>query len=371
MTLLGECRSKCYHLRRTPLRPETSQQLNRVYLAKGVQATAAIEGNTLTQEQVEQAIEGTLEVAPSRDYQKREIENILAIWRELARRVLEDDDAALSVERIGWMHRRLFQGIDTDDHNPLGEIPTVDIGVGRYRGAPREDCAFLLEQLVQWIAQEWSRTRQGGDRWIDSLCAAIIKAIVAHLYFVWIHPFGDGNGRTARLIESLILLRAGVPLPATQLLSNHYNLTRDRYYRELRRSSESGGDIVPFLMYAVEGLRDGLEEQIAFITEQQHRIFWTDYIYRSFRDQEGKVARRQRNLALELAQRDGPVDRADVRRLSPQQVEDYFELDEKTVQRDLDALERGRLIRRLDGGRIVANRDLLLPFMPPSVPEDR
>jgi hypothetical protein len=54
----------------------------------------------------------------------------------------------------------------------------------------------------------------------------LIAAVVAHVYFEWIHPFGDGNGRTGRLIELKLLLEAGVPQPAAHLLSNHYNATR-------------------------------------------------------------------------------------------------------------------------------------------------
>jgi Fic/DOC family len=41
----------------------------------------------------------------------------------------------------------------------------------------------------------------------------LVKAILAHLYIAWIHPFGDGNGRAARLMELRILLEAGVPMP--------------------------------------------------------------------------------------------------------------------------------------------------------------
>ena len=43
---------------------------------------------------------------------------------------------------------------------------------------------------------------------------AIIKASLAHLYLAWIHPFGDGNGRTARLCEFLVLVTSGVPTSA-------------------------------------------------------------------------------------------------------------------------------------------------------------
>src|SRR5258708_25331431 len=91
----------------------------------------------------------------------------------------------------------------------------------------------------------------------------IIRAVIAHLYLAWIHPFGDGNGRTARLIEYRILLACGVPSPAVHLLSNHYNLTRTEYYRQLDRASGSKGEYIPFVEYAVQGFVDGLRQQLS------------------------------------------------------------------------------------------------------------
>ena len=58
--LLGEARSKCEHLAGVPLQPKTAQTLNQVFLAKGAHATTAIEGNTLSEDQVRQQIDGTL-----------------------------------------------------------------------------------------------------------------------------------------------------------------------------------------------------------------------------------------------------------------------------------------------------------------------
>ena len=71
----------------------------------------------------------------------------------------------------------------------------------------------------------------------------VIQAIVAHVYIAMIHPFGDGNGRTARLIEFYILLRAGLPDMASHILSNHYNDTRQEYYRRLDQMRPGEGAV--------------------------------------------------------------------------------------------------------------------------------
>src|SRR6185437_1256822 len=97
----------------------------------------------------------------------------------------------------------------------------------------------------------------------------LFKAILAHLYIAWIHPFGDGNGRTARLVEFQILMQSGVPYPACHLLSNHYNKTRIRYYAELDRSSKAEEGVLSFIEYAVQGFVDGLREQVSYIRDCQ------------------------------------------------------------------------------------------------------
>jgi hypothetical protein len=73
----------------------------------------------------------------------------------------------------------------------------------------------------------------------------------------------------------------GVPATVTQLLSNHYNDTRAEYYRQLKRTSDTG-DVLPFLTYASRGLVDGLEEQLGFIWDQQFHDRWEQYVYQSF-----------------------------------------------------------------------------------------
>src|SRR5438477_4668629 len=75
--MLGECQSKCEHLAGMPLRPDVAARLYQVYLAKGVHSTTAIEGNTLTEAEVLAQLQGELDVAPSRAYLQREVENMI------------------------------------------------------------------------------------------------------------------------------------------------------------------------------------------------------------------------------------------------------------------------------------------------------
>jgi hypothetical protein len=192
---------------------------------------------------------------------------------------------------------------------------------------------------------------------------AIIRAIIAHIYLAWIHPFGDGNGRTARLVEFQILLAAGVPTPAAHLLSNHYNQTRTEYYRQLDRASKSGGEILPFLEYAVQGFVGGLREQLGFIREQQWDVTWENYIHDAFHDKSSPAESRQRRLALDLAGRGGPVAVGKIPDLTPRLARAYATKTSKTLQRDLVVLEELGLIERGPQG-VRAKREIILAFLP-------
>jgi len=193
-----------------------------------------------------------------------------------------------------------------------------------------------------------------------STCA---KRVRSCLYLAWIHPFGDGNGRTARLVEFQILLAAGVPTPAAHLPSNHYNQTRAEYYRQLDLASKSGGDILPFLEYAVRGFVDGLREQLNVIREQQWDVTWENYVHDVFHDKNSPAETRQRWLALDLGDKGEPVPVAKIRELTPRLAKAYAVKTPKTLQRDLGALGKLDLVERTPEG-VRAKREIMLAFLP-------
>jgi hypothetical protein len=194
---------------------------------------------------------------------------------------------------------------------------------------------------------------------------SILSAIAAHLYFVWIHPFADGNGRTARLIEFRYLLQAGLPTPAAHLLSNFYNLTRTEYYRQLDRASRSGGEMEDFIEYALQGLVDQLKEQLQAVRRMQWNTTWRHYIYERFGD--GSPAQmRRRRLVLELSKVEknkGWVKRPDIPLLSARLAKEYSGKTLKTLARDLNAVSEMDLIEE-SGRKVRANKKIILAFLP-------
>jgi Fic family protein len=361
---LGEAQSKIEDIAGTPLRPDVATELHTTYVVKGVHATTAIEGNTLTEEQVRARLEGRLDLPRSQEYLGREVDNIDAGYEHALRRAFAEVEP-LDPAEIRELNRLILQGLDLDDAVVPGEYRRHRVVVGRYLGAPPEDVAHLVQRLCDWLTGPDFRT---GDPEL-ALSFAIIEAITAHVYLAWIHPFGDGNGRGARLVEYRVLVEAGVPTPAAHLLSNHYNLTRSEYYRQLDRTSRSGGDIVPFLCYAVHGFVDQLREQIQVVKDQQLDVAWRSHVHQRFEDLRGPNHTRCRHLVLDLSRQPGPVPRAHLRNLSPRVAQEYAGRTDRTLTRDLHALREMGLIERVDGGYVV-NRDPVLAFLPIRISRD-
>ena len=342
-----------------PLRPATAQRLHQIYLAKGASATTAIEGNKLSEEEVLRAVEGKLEVPPSKEYQKQEVENIIAACNQIGRQVSENTRSALNPALIREYDKLVLHALPPEEDVVPGGYRFHSVVVGNvYRGAPAEDCEFLVDRLCEWLNGPDFAATPGRE-----LNYAMIKAVLAHVYIAWIHPFGNGNGRTARLIEFHLLMSAGMPSPAAHLLSNHYNETRPEYYRQLDRASKSGGDLLPFLRYAVRGLVDGLRQQLEFVWSQQWDITWRNYIHELFQHRRSPSVVRQSHLALDLGTQPEWVPLAHIPELTPRLAKAYANKTSKTLQRDLNVLAGMELIVR-ETKRVRARRELILAFLP-------
>jgi Fic family protein len=350
--LLGEAKSKSEHVGQALLTPEASQELMRVYVAKGVLATTAIEGNTLSEEEVRQVLDGQLKLPPSREYLQREVENVLAAYNNVRGEILATPELPHTLERLRDFNRQILDGLELEEGVIPGEIRSGSVVVGPYKAAPAEDCEYLVERLCEWLnGPDFDDAGESHPELRAPL--AIVKAIIAHLYFAWIHPFGDGNGRTARLLELQILMQAGFPVPTCQLLSNHYNQTRTDYYRRLDAASRAD-DELGFLHYAARGFVDQLREQLAVIWKTEFEDRWEHFVYQRFGERHGETANRRRRLVLAVSHRfqatGEPVSRDEIVDLNPKLAAAYATKTRKTLTRDLNAVRDMELLRRGPGG---------------------
>lgn len=364
--LIGEARSKCEHLAGAPLKPSVAKELYQVTLVKGALATTAIEGNTLTEAQARGILDGSFKAPPSRAYQEQEVRNVIDALQSLHDRIIAGERITLTADLIKEFNLQILKGTNLREGVVPGQLRTESVGVGNYRAAPAEDCEYLLDRLANWL-EDPMFTHKDPEMQFALL---LTKAIYAHLYLAWIHPFGDGNGRTARLAEFVILAGSGqVPIPAAHLLSNHYNLTRDRYYQELDRASREN-QTLGVLSYAIEGFVDGIREAIGMVRQQQIEVAWVNYVHERFASMPNTAAsHRERELVLAMPM-GKVVPRDDLEGLSPKVAKLYASAGPRTLSRDLNRLVGLGLVLRVPQG-YVALSEVVEAFLPPMASPDQ
>lgn len=366
-TRLGEALAKSDHITNVALPPPVSQALHQLYVVKGALASAQIEGNSLTEDQAMAQVHGKLHLPPTQEYQAKDFDNIREACEMVTRDVAEGRDLRITPQRIKQFNSMVLQGQPIDDDITPGEVRTRGVAVGSvYAGAPAGDCEFLLDQLCEWLDQLFADAMSEGLEW--QRCVGIIRAVLAHLYLAWIHPFGDGNGRTARLIEFQLLLAAGFPTPACHLLSNYYNKTRARYYQVLNETSKVDGyPVWKFISYAIQGFLEELREQIAVIQDHQLGIAWVNLVSERRLGSQDETNSRRHELLLAMSwqgpEHFTPIDQ--LARLNTDLAASYATRTSKTLTRDINALlKHGLVVLSDDGQGIRPSVEQLFAFLP-------
>ncbi len=263
---LGQCEAFVKAIVNTPILPHHYKQLMHVALMKGAQATTAIEGNTLTDEEIEK-IMADEKLPPSKAYQETEVKNILDAFNDILNDILDNQaNSFISIELLKNFHRKVGKDLGEYFHAIPGQLRNNDVVVGRYRCPDYRDVPVLLDKMCAWLKEEFKYKEKE-----QSFGEILVQAIVTHVYIEWIHPFSDGNGRTGRLAEFYILLRGGTPDIASHILSNYYNSTRSAYYMQIEKATQDN-DLSAFIEYALLGFRDGLEQTLAIIQKSQFEI---------------------------------------------------------------------------------------------------
>ena len=361
--MLGQCESIIQAISSAPITPEYRKQLLVVSLRKGARATTAIEGNTLSDEEVSRVDEGE-NLPPSKEYLQIEVKNIIDALNNIRSEVITDNKAfVLSPEMIERFNYSVGKNLGDHFQSMPGKFRTTghNVVVGKYRPPKGEDVVPLMNRFCEWMKESF-RYEEGKQSFPEQ----VIQAIVAHIYIAMIHPFGDGNGRTARLIEFYILLRAGLPDIASHILSNHYNDTRQEYYRQLDLCVRER-DLSGFVRYAVQGFRDGLKGVLDIVQKNLLEMSWHKFIYDVLDSKKAKgktraIVKRQRTLALQF-----PVERwntpDDLVASSGILAKEYAMLSATTLVRDITELEKLDLIVK-DKDKYKGNIEIMHGYMP-------
>ena len=360
---LGWCDATVGALRETPVRPEVRRTLLDDAVVRASTATTALAGGTLSADEAAALLAGRRR-STSQKHLATELRNAARAIRMLLG--VEQPGPALSPATLLKLHKalgwRLGQHFGAVPGEFRSDAATADeSGDGTTHGLPRPAAnrvQGLVEELCDWSEREFPVSSSLDSD--QSFVEGFVRAVASHLYILWIHPFAAGNGRTARLAESLNLLRAGVPGLACHLLPEHYADTRRAYRRQVRRAIEDRS-LTSFIAYAAEGFRDGLVQLTHALRQPQLETAWRSFVFQRFAEVEHRkksVFRRRRALMLAVPL-DAPLAPDDLALLDPDLARAYADLSERTLLRDLDGLVEMGLLAE-DDDRFRARTELMV-----------
>ncbi len=215
-----------------------------------------IEGNRLTQEQVSEVLQGG--TFPNRERDEQEVKNYyLAL--EYTDQLIQDNSKIVSEKHIQTINGLVMDGKKKAMPYRDGQNVIKDSASGGIIYMPPEakDVSALMRDMVAWINEQKKQ---------DDFPAPIIAAI-AHYQFATIHPYYDGNGRTARLLTNLILHKSGYGLKGIYSLEEYYARNLQAYYDALTIGESHNyyfgraeADITKWVVYFCEGMADAFAQ---------------------------------------------------------------------------------------------------------------
>ena len=342
-------------IRGIPIPPSVQLRLDRLNILRAVQGTTGIEGTELSEEEVYQVVEsppGDAPLGPGRGREEQEVRNAEALMRYVAEIVQHNPSEPISEALILRFHEILTQDINYP-HNEPGRYRNHAVTVGTYRPPPTgEDVRQLMAEFVRWF-----------NTGLPTHWDPVLRAIVAHFYVVGIHPFGDGNGRTSRAVESFLLYKAGVNVRGYYSLSNYYYRNRPGYIANLNRVRQSDVfDLTPFVAFALRGLVQELEAVHSGVLEEVRKIAFRDYARESLASA-GRLGTPagERQLRLLIGLSDHFISLKELRSGGHSLSRLYRNVTARTISRDINALKQENLIA-VSGDEVRANLDLMTQF---------
>ena len=164
---------------------------------------------------------------------------------------------------------------------PSGFSEGSEIEIGKYRTHEEHIVSGMFgREKIHYIAPSPDRIEQEMDKflnWFNSFEPAshIIRSAIAHLWFVSIHPFEDGNGRIARILSEMILARADKSEFRFYNVSVQINKDKKHYYQLLEHTQRGNGDITEWIEWYVKTLSSAIEDAESIVSTVLNKsTFW-------------------------------------------------------------------------------------------------
>ncbi len=261
LTKISSAREIILH---SPLIPKWEVSLRHEAIIRSAHSSTSIEGNRLSLQDVSELAQGRKIMATRKD--KQEVLNYLKVLENIEELTKAD---CFNEKDILNIHRKVTKNT-LDNPEDCGAYRKRYVVVANsftreiiFRPPLNKDVPVLIKNLVEWI-----NTNENEE--IDS----VVEAGIAHYEFVRIHPFIDGNGRTARVLAALILHKRGFDTKQFFCLDDYYDSDRQAYYKALQGVNQKTLDLTKWLEYFVEGVNvsiKAIEERVIRLSSERLR----------------------------------------------------------------------------------------------------
>lgn len=337
-----QIKTEDHFIRDCPAQPGSTDKIFRGELISSVGATLAIEGTKLTKEEIEESFQ---KADLHKELEKKEQEaqnsrNAYNYIRVLARK--RKGKFIYKEEHIRHIHQRITDHIDY-----IGNVPGQYRDINPMFGEPpkkslcktKTDVETAISNLIYWLNKEEESGFLIGN--------VFVKALMAHYYLTEIHPFGDGNGRTARAVEAFVLYVNRINTYCFWSLANFWSANRNEYIIHLGniRATCNPWD---FLMWGVEGYLKEIQRIKDLVLTKAKQLMLMDYVRwllatKKYQKSEKKINRRIEGILSLLTHRGKmPLDKF---LSSPELMTLYHKRTAPTRYRDLEKMVNLGLVR--------------------------
>ena len=258
-------------------------------LSENILKSSEIEGEILNKEQVRSSIARRLGLVLDYDtVVTRNVESVVEMMFD----AIQNHNKQLSKERLlGW-HASLF---------PTGYSGMYKIEVGQFRsdknGPMQVISGHFGKEKIHYEAPSASYLDDEMQDLIDYInndnTNNLIKSAIAHLWFLILHPFEDGNGRIARALSDMILAKNDNSQYRFYSMSSQIQKNRKAYYDILEKTQKGSMDITNWIEWFLENLLNAINSSEDILKEVLKRAeFWQKHINISFNERQKKVLNR-------------------------------------------------------------------------------
>jgi len=310
----------------SPLVPQWEISLRREAILRSVHSSTSIEGNRLSLEQVSELAAGRKITTTRKD--KQEVLNYFKVLENINKltngKMITEKDI-LNINKMltsGTLENPADCGKYRNRYVIVANRLTREV---IFLPPDNTEVPGLVNDLIKWLNSTSARE-------LD----AVLEAGITHYEFVRIHPFVDGNGRTARILTSLILYLRGFDIKQFFCLDDYYDSDRQAYYQALQKVNQKNLDLTEWLEYFVKGVYVSIEavrQRVIRLSSERLR-----------KTTKGQVALTERQMKIvEYVNINGKITNRDIRKM--------FKISNRTALDEINKLIKFEVLKITGRGR--------------------